>query len=34
MDDEGIINNYTTKPDMYMANYPSAKQQKRFIALI
>ena len=33
IDDEGIINNYATEPDMYMANYPSPKQQKRYAFL-
>ena len=30
IDDEGIINNYATEPDLYMANYPSPEQQKRY----
>ena len=33
IDDEGIINNYATEPDLYMANYPSAEQQKRYAFL-
>ncbi len=33
IDDEGIINNYATEPDMYMANFPSPKQQKRYVFL-
>ena len=33
VDDEGIINNYATEPDTYSANYPSPKQQKRYIFL-
>jgi hypothetical protein len=33
VDDEGIINNYATQPDMYLANYPSPKQQKRYVSL-
>ncbi|MGB3533382.1 MAG: ssl1498 family light-harvesting-like protein [Microcoleaceae cyanobacterium] len=33
IDDEGIINNYATEPDMYMANYPSPEQQKRYVFL-
>ncbi len=33
IDDEGIINNYATEPDLYMANYPSPEQQKRYIFL-
>ena len=31
IDDEGIINNYATEPDLYMANYPSPEQQKRYV---
>ena len=33
IDDEGIINNYATEPDMSLANYPSPEQQKRYIFL-
>ena len=33
INDEGIINNYATEPDMYMANYPSPEQQKRYAFL-
>lgn len=33
VDDEGIINNYATEPDMSEANYPSPEQQKRYIFL-
>ena len=33
IDDEGIINNYATEPDMYMANFPSPEQQKRYVLL-
>ena len=33
IDDEGIINNYATEPDLYMANYPSPEQQKRYAFL-
>ena len=33
VDDEGIINNYATEPDTFLANYPSPKQQKRYIFL-
>jgi len=33
IDDEGIINNCALEPDMYLANYPSAQQQKRYIFL-
>ena len=31
IDDEGIINNYATEPDMSLANYPSLEQQKRYV---
>lgn len=31
VDDEGIINNYATEPDISLANYPSPEQQKRYI---
>lgn len=30
IDDEGIINNYATEPDVFEADYPSPKQQKRY----
>jgi hypothetical protein len=33
IDDEGIINNYATEPDMSLADYPSPEQQKRYIFL-
>ncbi|MFB2772459.1 photosystem II assembly protein Psb34 [Pelatocladus sp. BLCC-F211] len=33
VDDEGIINNYAIQPDMSLAEYPSAKQQRRYIFL-
>ncbi|MBE9166670.1 ssl1498 family light-harvesting-like protein [Pleurocapsales cyanobacterium LEGE 06147] len=33
VDDEGIINNYATEPDMSLADYPSPEQQKRYIFL-
>ncbi|MCC0179617.1 ssl1498 family light-harvesting-like protein [Waterburya agarophytonicola K14] len=33
IDDEGIINNYATEPDLLLANYPSPEQQKRYIFL-
>gem|GEM_PF-2131851 len=33
IDDEGIINNYAIEADMYMANYPSPEQQKRYVFL-
>ena len=31
IDDEGIINNYGTEPDLSLANYPSPEQQKRYV---
>ncbi|BAU66346.1 hypothetical protein STA3757_37500 [Stanieria sp. NIES-3757] len=33
VDDEGIINNYATEPNIYLAYYPSPEQQKRYIFL-
>ena len=33
IDDEGIINNYATQPDMSLADYPSPEQQKRYVFL-
>ena len=33
VDDEGIINNYATEPDMSEADYPSPEQQKRYVFL-
>ncbi|MBW4633725.1 MAG: ssl1498 family light-harvesting-like protein [Iphinoe sp. HA4291-MV1] len=33
IDDEGIINNYAIQPDMSLAEYPSAKQQRRYFFL-
>lgn len=33
IDDEGIINNYATEPDLSFFNYPSPEQQKRYIFL-
>ena len=33
IDDEGIIDNYATEPDLYTANYPSPEQQKRYAFL-
>ncbi len=32
-DDEGIINNYATEPNMYLADYPSPEQQKLYVFL-
>ncbi len=31
-DENGILNNFATEPKMYHAEYPSPKQQKRYIA--
>ena len=31
IDDDSFINNYATEPDLYMVNYPSPKQQKRYV---
>uniref|UniRef100_A0A7C3KGH5 Ssl1498 family light-harvesting-like protein n=1 Tax=Oscillatoriales cyanobacterium SpSt-418 TaxID=2282169 RepID=A0A7C3KGH5_9CYAN len=33
VDDEGIINNYALEPKMSKAEYPSPKQQQRYILL-
>jgi hypothetical protein len=33
VDDEGIVNNYAIEPDMYLADYPSPEQQKRYVSL-
>lgn len=33
VDDEGINNNYAIEPDMSSAEYPSPKQQQRYIFL-
>jgi hypothetical protein len=33
VDDEGIVNNYAIEPDMSLADYPSPKQQKRYVSL-
>ena len=30
VDDEGITNNYALEPAMYLAEYPSPKQQQRY----
>ena len=32
-DDEGIVNNYAIEPEMSEAEYPSPKQQQRYIFL-
>jgi hypothetical protein len=31
-DENGILNNFSTEPKMYRAEYPSPEQQKRYIA--
>ncbi len=33
VDDEGIVNNYAIEPEMSKAEYPSPKQQQRYIFL-
>ncbi len=33
VDDEGIVNNYAIEPDMFLADYPSPEQQKRYVSL-
>ena len=33
VDDEGIVNNYALEPEMSEAEYPSPKQQRRYIFL-
>ncbi len=33
VDDEGIVNNYALEPEMSKAEYPSPKQQQRYIFL-
>lgn len=33
VDDEGIMNNYSIEPDMSSAEYPSPKQQRRYVFL-
>lgn len=29
-DDNGILNNYATEPDMYYAQFPSPEQQRQY----
>jgi len=29
-DERGILNNYATEPRMYLAEYPSPEQQRRY----
>ena len=31
-DENGILNNFSTEPQIYLAEYPSPEQQKRYIA--
>jgi hypothetical protein len=33
VDEEGIVNNYAIEPEMSKAEYPSPKQQRRYIVL-
>lgn len=33
VDDEGLFNNYAVEPEMLNAEYPSPKQQKRYVLL-
>lgn len=33
VDNEGNVNNYAIEPKMYKAEYPSSKQQRRYIFL-
>lgn len=33
VDDEGLLNNYAIEPEMSKAEYPSPKQQRRYIFL-
>lgn len=30
-DERGILNNYANEPAMYLASYPSAEQQRRYL---
>jgi hypothetical protein len=32
-DDEGLINNFAIEPDIYGAEYPSLRQQRRYVFL-
>jgi hypothetical protein len=32
-DDQGILNNYSTEPRIYYAQYPSPSQQRRYALL-
>jgi hypothetical protein len=31
VNEEGILNNYATEPQLYYAEYPSPEQQKRYL---
>lgn len=33
VDEEGLLNNYAIEPDIYPSDYPSVKQQKRYVFL-
>jgi hypothetical protein len=33
VNEDGILNNYATEPQMYYAEYPSAEQQRRYAQL-
>jgi len=33
IDDEGLINNFATEPDIYPSEYPSPRQQRQYIVL-
>jgi len=30
-DEKGILNNYATEPQMYLADYPSPEQQRSYL---
>jgi hypothetical protein len=33
VNEDGILNNYATEPQMYYAEYPSVEQQRRYVQL-
>jgi hypothetical protein len=33
IDDEGLINNFPTEPDIYPSDYPSPRQQRQYMVL-
>lgn len=33
VDDEGLLNNYAVEPEVYPSEYPSSRQQRRYIVL-